>query len=350
MAHALNYPTIEFQDTESLKKSLLLWDRVFRIVPSGYNPDDCSEVKTAVSSGSVVDLEIDKNDKWNAANGFLNFFERRHDYRNILPWPAGLSTATFTRINPEKIDAKLLPLFEQLSQRMSSDGFLEVPSEHAGAYMFYLASYVAKQRSMDLITDSSDYWAVGTYFSQNGNFGENVWSEKSNAFLANLAIDDLLPMDLSQVSIDTILRFNEDNIEQRKNFQKEVFLLREEVSRCNNKEHAKYIVADFIKTFEKAKDEYKKSIGFFRKNEIFSIFSVGLPVTATILSMPIGGADPYAPFRLCAGVLIGAVSAFATNGLIKKEKTVASYLVDSENMTRKPNWLLHRKFNEFIND
>ena len=100
---------------------------------------------------------------------------------------------------------------------------------------------------MDLITDSSDYWAVGTFFAQNGNLGDNVYDERSNAFLANLAIDDLLPNDLSNVSIDVVLRFSEDTIEQRIKFQKELVSFREKILRCNNKQHARYIVGDFIK-------------------------------------------------------------------------------------------------------
>lgn len=351
MSHALHYPTIEFQDLDALKRSLLVWDRVFRIVPSNYHPEDSPEVSTAVSAGVVVNISVDEQEKSKAAHGFLDFYDKRNDYRNKLTWPAGFSTETFTRINPDKIDAKLLPLFEQLSRRMSVDGFLEVPHEHAGGYMFYLANSVAKARSMDLITDSSDYWAVGTFFAQNGNFGENVYDEGSNAYLANLAIDDLLPSDLSNVAIDVVLRFSEDTIEQRNNFQKELVSLREEISRCNNKQHARYIVGDFIKRFERAKSDYRESLSFFRKSDLCSIFSVGLPVTAAILALPLAaGADPYTPLRLGVGALIGAVSSLATRELTKKEKTVASYLVDSERLTKTPSWLLHRKFEEFIND
>jgi hypothetical protein len=351
MAYALHYPTIEFQDIDSLKRSLLVWDRVFRIVPTSYQPQDCDEVATAASEGAVVNLSVDENEKSKAAQSFLDFYAERNDHNSGLTWPAGFSTETFTRINPEKINAKLLPLFEQLSRRMSADGFLEVPHEHAGGYMFYLANEVAKQRSLDLITDSSDYWAVGTFFAQNGNFSDNVYDEGSNAFLANLAIDDLLPNDLSDVPIDAVLRFNENTADQRKEFQKELVLLRQEISRCNNKQHARYIAEDFVKRFEKAKREYSESLSFFRKSDVCSIFSVGLPVTASILAMPLAaGADPYTPLRLGIGLLIGAVSSLATRELTKKERTVASYLVDSERLTKTPSWLLHRKFEEFIND
>ena len=36
MSQALHYPTIEFNDQDAFKRSLLVWDRLHRIVPNGY--------------------------------------------------------------------------------------------------------------------------------------------------------------------------------------------------------------------------------------------------------------------------------------------------------------------------
>ncbi|WP_049750210.1 hypothetical protein [Thiobacillus denitrificans] len=350
MSHALHYPTIEFSDLDAFKRSLLIWDRIHRIVPSGYVPEDHAEIVTAVGAGVVQNLTVDDTEKSRAANRFLDFYALRESPNTRLVWPAGFSSETFTRINPDKIDAKLLPLFEQLARRLTADGFLEVPHEHAGGYMFYLAAAVAQQRALELTTDSSDYWAVGTYFANEGGFTEYVYDEQADAYLANLAIDDLLPNDLASVDIDVLLRFREDTVELRNAFQRELKLLQNEISRCNNKEHARYIVEDFIKRFERAKAEYRASLGFFRKADVYSIFSVGLPVAASIIALPIAGGDPYTPVRLGVGALIGAVSALATREMGYKPKSVGSYLVDAERLTRTPNWLLHRKFEEFIND
>src|SRR6266576_3973995 len=38
MNYALYYPTIEFQDYAWLWSASLLWDRIYRIVPKGYEP------------------------------------------------------------------------------------------------------------------------------------------------------------------------------------------------------------------------------------------------------------------------------------------------------------------------
>lgn len=351
MSQALHYPSIEFGDIDALKRALLVWDRVHRIVPAGYQPHDQSEIQMAVQSGAVMNLTIDAQEKFSAAHRFLDFHHLRNSTSSRLTWPAGFSIETFTNINPEKIDAKLLPLFEELATRVTADGFLEVPHELAGGYMFYLATSIAEQRSLNLTTDSSDYWAVGTYFANEGCFTEQVYDEHANSYLANLAIDDLLPNDLSSVDIEQLLRFRDDTVEIRNIFQRELELLRDEVSRCNSKEHARYIVQDFIKRFERAKEEYRNTLKFFNKTDICSLFSVGVPVAATMIALPtLAGGDPYDPMRIGAGVLIGAVSALATREMGHKPKTIASYLVDAERITRTPSFLLHRKFEEFIND
>lgn len=351
MTRALHYPSIEFQDTDALKRSLLVWDGIHRIVPAEYAPQDDAEVREAVQAGAVVDLTLEPIEKHNAATRFLDFYNLRTRTESPLVWPAGCSSESFTRINPDKIEAKLLPLFEGLAQRLNADGFLEVPYDLAGGYMFYLATSVAEQRSLQLTTDSSDCWAVGTYFANEGCFTEAVYDDDANAYLANMAINDLLPHNLEHVKIDKLLRFREEHTEVRTLFQNELKLLKAEISTCNNKGHAQYIVGDFVKRFERAKADYRDSIKFFRTDDICSIFSVGIPVAATMIALPtFGSGDPYEPWRICTGMLIGAVSALAARELGRKPKSIASYLVGSERISRYPGHTLHRKFEEFIND
>lgn len=76
-----------------------------------------------------------------------------------------------------------------------------------------------------------------------------------------------------------------------------------------------------------------------------------LPAAATFIALPpLAGGDPYDPVRLGTGMLLGAVSALATREMGRKPKSIGSFLVDAERLTRTPSWLLHRKFDEFIND
>ncbi|WP_442783884.1 hypothetical protein [Collimonas fungivorans] len=353
MPHALYYPTIEFQDQEFLKKSILVWDRIFRIVPPSYLPNDDEDIKEAASAGVIENLNIDAIEKSNAAQGFLDFYHLRQSENTRLSWPAGFSSSSFARLNMGKIDAKLLPLFEELSRRVASDGFLEIPGELAGGYMFYLATAVAERRNIHLLTDSPESWTVGSYFAQKGNFNDEEYLSSANAYLCNLAVDDLLPDTLREIPMEAVLRFVEKHADERRVFQQELDALKNEISKCNNKQHAEYIVRDFIKKFERAKSEYKKVIAPFSKREFCSIFSGGLAATMGLLALPLAGGatgDPYDAVRLSSGLLIGAVAALATREMIPLNKGVGSYLVSAEKMGSAPNWRLHRDFHEFIND
>jgi hypothetical protein len=351
MSHALYYPTIEFQDIGSLKKALLVWDRIFRIVPRGYTPNDSLEIREATNEGVIVDLFLDDSERSEAAYKFTNFYSRIESPSSSLIWPAGFSSEDFGRLSQDKIDVRLLPLFQQLARTLTDDGFLELSNELVGSYMFYLAKTVAQKRALEMLTDSSDNWIVGSYFANEGNFDEQVYEEKTGAYLCNLAIDDLLPDQLEHVPMDDLLRFVNKFRGERSAFQRELKILRDAISRCNNKKHARYIVGDFVKKFEKAKAEYRSAVAPFAKREFSSILSVGIPVTISILSLPTTpGADPYSAFRIGIGILLGAVSALAMRELIPKEKTVGSFLVSAEHLTRTPNGLLHRKFHEFMND
>ena len=50
----LYYPTIEFANKEWLWNACLLWDKVYRIVPEGYIPNDRDEIRTLIEDKSVI--------------------------------------------------------------------------------------------------------------------------------------------------------------------------------------------------------------------------------------------------------------------------------------------------------
>lgn len=48
------YPTIEFKSKEWLWNACLLWDKIYRIVPEGYFPDDRSEIRKVIAENDIV--------------------------------------------------------------------------------------------------------------------------------------------------------------------------------------------------------------------------------------------------------------------------------------------------------
>ncbi|MBA0204411.1 hypothetical protein [Pectobacterium aroidearum] len=347
MRYSLYYPSIEFRDPEFLKKSLLVWDKVFRIVPPSYQPNDSPGIILASQAEFVVDIHVDDNDKKITADNFIRFHERIISHDNQLVWPAGLDSESFVRINPEKIEARLLPLFEELNKHFTKDGFMNVPADIVGGYMFYLANSVAKRRDLHLLTDSPDSWVVGTYFSQDGNFSEFVSDDNCDQYMCQCSVDSLLPNNLSEISMDKIFRFCEEHREEKENFRSELEKLRMELARCNNKSHAQYIANDFVLKLNKAKQEYKDSLRILNPKNMYSIFTVGIPASASVMSL---FRTPWESLNIAAGVSMGAIAALFSKNMIPHNKGTGSYLVSLDRISSEPTYQLNRAFNEFIND
>jgi hypothetical protein len=348
MREALYYPTIEFLDPNTLKKALLVWDKVFRIVPSTYEPHDPTEIREAQASGAIINISVDREEKARAAEGFLDLYRVRQDPRVSLVWPAGFSSPAFVRINHEKIDGRLLPLFEQLSRSIDKDGFFDVREDLVGGYMFYLAYAVCSARSLQMLTDSADSWVVGTYFAQQANFAEAIQPDLGGSQLCSLTAEEVLP-DLSDVPMEIVLRFVEEHRGEREQFRMALDGLRAELGRCSSREHADYIRDEFVSRLVRSKEEYKKATGFFGKRERLSALAYGVPTTMAVLSLP-GADDPYSLIRLGAGLLLGAVAALAGRELITHKEPVGSYLVGAHDLTDSSATRMRKLFEEFIND
>jgi hypothetical protein len=58
---ALYYPSIEFADPQWLWASSLIWDRIYRIVPNGYAPEDSENIRKLSETGEIgIPIHPDK--------------------------------------------------------------------------------------------------------------------------------------------------------------------------------------------------------------------------------------------------------------------------------------------------
>lgn len=58
----LYYPTIEIRDEEWLKSALLVWDKVYRIVPKHHVPNDSDEIKEAIDNDLIRSITLEDDD------------------------------------------------------------------------------------------------------------------------------------------------------------------------------------------------------------------------------------------------------------------------------------------------
>ena len=73
----LYYPTIEFKNDAWVKLAVLYWDKLGRIVPSGYRPNDSETVKRLAGELDFIkDFPPQLDEKRQLANMFISLLPK----------------------------------------------------------------------------------------------------------------------------------------------------------------------------------------------------------------------------------------------------------------------------------
>lgn len=343
----LYYPSIEFQSIEWLKKALLFWDHVYRIVPAGYSPNDSNEIKLFIEKGLIIDIPVSEGEKLKAAQAFIRF-------RNSLEYlPAGLNDQSFDRLNKEKVDYRLYRLLDAIADEFNfktDKSWYYLPLNIARGYMFSLAQTIAESRHLVRATDSLDIWSVSPYFTEKGNFPfEDVpYKEGSEGVYCSLMIEDVFPKTVSGMSAQTIIDLNIERKDERILFRNRINKLVYRLPKIKSKEQWNDEMSFLLKDFERDKKAYKDSNGFTGKTMYQSALCVGVPAFLTAVGSGIWHDD----LNLLPALSIAAVATIANAKLIKQNRnpSYASYLIDIDNKARNIPNIAFNCMHEFIND
>jgi len=344
----LYYPSIEFHSEEWVKSSLLLWDNVYRIVPSGYKPVDNDSIHEFADSGLVRDIILEESDVKQTGDEFLELC----DYLPFIP--AGLVPGDEDRIHPEKIDKRLYPSLENIANNFLHDGWLRLSKELARGYMFYLSKIVAQRRNLVRGTDDSDSWSIAPYFTEQANFDEFVCDEGSEGFYCSLFLEDLIPRNIGDVPPKQIIEF----VKKRKDLKEQLRIkldgLYNKLLLINNQDQAFIEVNDFLSQVEFDKKELRKSMDFWKSDIPSSLFAVGVPTTLTALGAFGLSGDAFSAKKIAGSILIGAVASYTDYRKTQdntRDSSYASYLLQVDKLVR-PDlpYKLMRNLEEFIND
>jgi hypothetical protein len=341
-------PSINFRSDEWVKCSLLLWDSIYRIVPTTVRPDDSPTVKLAQDAGLIRQITLEPEDLKITCSEFLRFI------KELPGTPAGLESEGMDRIHEEKVDGRLYPLLETLAIDVDSEGWLCLPSRLARGYMLYLAKSVSGRRNLATATDDADAWAIMPYFKERANFDERVYNPEAQAFYSFMIFRDILPSQIVSVSIDKIIEFATKRKDEKGRLRSVLHRFSESVRNCASPSHAAELVTDYKRQIEQAKDEFKRSMGFYNEDQGNSLLTIGLPLALTVFSS-FGGSDPYSLLNVSKSICIGAIAAFSDYKKIKKterKESYASYLVeiDRELKGHSRAQAANRVFEEFMND
>jgi hypothetical protein len=356
--YALYYPTIEFNDYEWLWAASLLWDRIYRIVPSGYKPHDVENVRILTEAGEIgIPIHPDQYSA-TVADDFIKRLENGE-------WAAAAVETEipeeYARLHKDKVDVKLRELLITKGSGAAYKEWLYVPTQFEALYMTYLANHIATVNKLQLLSDSTAAWTGSTYFRYDGDV-QDYPSEEYVQQLAVLVLRDFLPENLLSISPDQMLKFREKYRPERQRFLETMRKSAHDLSSCADPSIIKDMIEDLKKDIEASLKDYRKAVETLNVTAWIGIKSLSFPVATKIASM-ISGAelDPSTLLIVSGlGVALGLVSGLADwrQKLKKLEKECDySYLLHLSRKWQKCaryekdyNYLLCREMEEFIND
>lgn len=246
---ALYYPFIHFKNDSWLKLSALYWDRMGRIVPYEYQPEDSEIVKEL---GSFVKTLRPAWVSPKFGETFVEFAQehgkklrKRYGVDKVDQWPViPPSQQPPTAGGPSGSDPRLSYVYyEKMKINLRSilqQSGIALPDQHdprwigmhprmARVYMTALADELAGECGLYPLTDTTlDHLAVGGWTI--GRLAQALLgdvtivrshqkSREVESVAACVAIQTVLPKDIDRISVDKILEFRETYPHERANFQ-----------------------------------------------------------------------------------------------------------------------------------
>jgi hypothetical protein len=262
--YALYYPTLEFQSYEWLWSATLLWDKIYRIVPKSYAPEDPDNVKALVEDGSIgISINPDKylgevakkftedleNKNWNACALKI------HDPEN----------AEYVRLHKDKVDVRLKEMIIAKNAVINEEWF-QIPTDFGALYMTYLAKEISEKNNLQIVSDLPAAWMGITYFKYDGRIDENVFSDEYTNHLANLIIQDFIPQNILSLTPNAIINFRNKRKDERQKFLSSIKAAASQLANCKDPKIVFDLIEDIKKDIEESLKEYIRKYGPFKCN------------------------------------------------------------------------------------
>lgn len=356
--YALYYPTIEFQDYAWLYSAALLWDRIYRIVPSSYIPDDPDNIKALIDTGEIgIPINPDPYAK-EIAEEFIDKLRTEH-------WDAAALTydipEDYMRLHSDKVDVKLRELIVAQGEVQNNNEWLHVPVEFGAHYMTYLSNRVAEDNELSILTDSSPAWTASTYFKYDGGV-QDFPMEDDTHLLAATVIRDFLPQNISTLRPKDIISYREKYRDERKRFMSAMRSAATRISACDDPHIVQDLIRDIKKDVESSLEDYRNSLKVLNITALAGIKSLTFPAAAKIASEVSGQGISVETLAIISGLGLGfgVVSGFSEWSQRRRnlsKESDYSYLLHLRRNWRKCamynndyNYDLCRQMEEFIND
>lgn len=356
--YALYYPTIEFQNYTWLWSACLLWDRIYRIVPKGYVPDDPENVQVLTETGEIgIPIYPDSYTK-EVAEEFLKKIDSGEWQAAALEFDM---PEAYARLHQDKVDIELRNMIIAKGQAAAHDEWLSVPTEFEALYMTYLAAQISRKNNLQLLSESAAAWTGSTFFKFNGEIEPCPIDEQTQQ-LATLVIRDFIPQNILDIRPQDLIGFRERYRDERQRFIAAIRDVAKAISECEDETVYKDRLEDLKKDIESSLTDYRGSMRALNVAGWTGIKSLSFPVVAKVATAIAGkDLDVSTLFIISTlGVGLGLVSGFS-DWKQKRRKldkdSDYSYLMHLQRnwkgcarYNHDYNYFLCRKMEEFIND
>jgi hypothetical protein len=356
--YALYYPTIEFQDFSWLWAASLIWDRIYKIVPDSYEPDDVDNVK-ALQEGGEIGMPIRPGSyAREIADDFIKGLHSGKWQAAALEFDVPADFPAYARLHHDKVDVALREMIVAKGKGASHGDWLYVPTNFEALYMTYLANAIADKNNLQLVSDSAAAWTGSTFFQYDGAL-EDYPQDSCQGALAALIIRDFIPRNLTDLTPKQILAFRETHRDERRRFLKSIKDAARGISACEDPQVVNDLIEDLKKDITSSIQEYKKSTGMLKVVGWTGMKSVTFPVLTRVIGSFMSIDPSILNVLSDVGIGLGLVSGISD--LKQKQRKLLrecdySYLVHLRREWKNCyggddyNYFLCRQMEEFIND
>ena len=343
---ALFYPTIEIEDENWLKSSLLFWDEIRTIVPESIHSPYNNRTTAILSEREVIKPEIVNSDHHivrELSENVSEFLNTEEGFQLLYPSShvSRLHNNKISRIHFEKLGERMIDslpfhpdrmystLFRKLAYaRRDNDGFLLLNSAFVSYYMTLLANKICEESGLQLLTDnplcsnlSSKVKLGFKGFSMEDKYyrAEKINQQLAQGIFMNLVIQriDFHP----STNVIDILSFKNDHKDTLGLFRTNVKkLLKDIPTNVSYKALVEEIESiyndDFLPSFNNLKKELDESdikwtCDNFAKIGFYSVSSTSIPLYLLGLTVP---------QALLAGAGVSVIASLVSYNLDKKKK------------------------------
>jgi hypothetical protein len=343
---ALYYPFIHFKDDWWLKLSALFWDRIGRVVPTGYITQDSP---TVTGLNSIVTTLAPSLADPAFGKPFIEFI---HEYAPTLQQKYAVVKRDTWKCLPKEIrppinggpsgdDRRLLYIYYEkippdLYEALQKSGlalidyrgspWIGMHPDLAWVYMTALAEHIAKETGLRTLTDETrDFVAVSDLsierlaqilLDETPTLGSKPTATEREDILVSVAFQTIIPKNLGSLSTEKILEFREKYPKDRAKFQTTAatfFDDRKWLSEISSRRVLEERLQDqYAKTWAAEVTELRDKLNSVGIDTMYSCFSskalLGGAGATGLSSIGLGSDPLIAGAAGAAGLAVGAMS------------------------------------------